>query len=58
MVLLPNKEVFQNILASKEAELSTCFKNMADAAFEYSMTNKTQQLENTKGSLFLAPITG
>jgi len=52
MALVPNKEVLQNIQAGKEGELSTCFKNMADAAFEYSMTNESQQLETTKGSLF------
>src|SRR6185312_11087595 len=52
MALVPNKEVLQNIQAGKEDELSTCFKNMADAAFEYAMTNETQQLETTKGSLF------
>ncbi len=52
MALVPNKEVLQNILAGKEDELSTCFKNMTDAAFEYAMTNETQQLETTKGSLF------
>ena len=52
MALVPNKEVLQNIQAGKEDELSTCFKNMTDAAFEYSMTNESQQLETTKGSLF------
>ena len=52
MALVPNKEVLQNILVGKEDELSTCFKNMTDAAFEYAMANETQQLETTKGSLF------
>ena len=52
MALVPNKEVLQNIQDGKDGELSTCFKNMTDAAFEYSMTNETQQLETTKGSLF------
>ena len=52
MALVPNKEVLQNIQAGKDDELSTCFKNMTDAAFEYTMTNETQQLETTKGSLF------
>jgi len=52
MALVPNKEVLQNIQAGKEDELSTCFNNMTDAAFEYAMTNETQQLETTKGSLF------
>lgn len=52
MALVPNKEVLQNIQAGKEDELSTCFKNITDAAFEYAMTNESQQLETTKGSLF------
>jgi hypothetical protein len=50
--LVTNKVMFQNIQAVKDAEVSTCFKNMNDAAFEYAMTNETQQLETTKGSLF------
>jgi len=52
MALVPNKEVLQNIQTGKDDELSTCFKNMTDAAFEYAMTNESQQLETTKGSLF------
>jgi DNA mismatch repair ATPase MutS len=52
MALVPNKEVLQNIQSGKEDELSTCFKNMTDAAFEYAMVNESQQLETTKGSLF------
>ena len=39
MALVPNNEVLQNIQAGKDDELSTCFKNMTDAAFEYAMTN-------------------
>ena len=50
--LVPNKEVLENILAGKDDELSTCFKNMTDTAFEYAMTNETQQMETTKGTLF------
>jgi len=52
MALVPNKEVLQNIQVGKDDKLSTCFKNMTDAAFEYAMTNESQQLETTKGSLF------
>ena len=52
MALVPNKEVLQNIQAGKDDKLSTYFKNMTDAAFEYAMTNETQQLEITNGSLF------
>ena len=53
MALVPNKEVLQNIQDSKEDEISTCFKNMTEAAFEYAMTNETQQLE-TKREVCLA----
>jgi hypothetical protein len=52
MALVPNKEVLKNIQYGKQDELSTCFKNMADNAFEYAMTNHTQLLETTKGTLF------
>lgn len=52
LALVPNKEVLRNIQAGKDDELSTCFKNMADTAFKYAMSNDTQQLETTKGTLF------
>lgn len=52
LALAPNKEVLQNIQAGKVDELSSCFINMSDAAFEYAMTNESQQLVTTKGSLY------
>ena len=52
MALVPNKEVLQNIQPGKDDDVAICFKNMTDTAFEYAMTNETQQLETTKGSLF------
>ena len=52
LALVPNREVLQNIQAGKDDALSTCFKNMTDAAFEYALCNGTQQLPTTKGSLF------
>jgi phage/plasmid-like protein (TIGR03299 family) len=52
MALVPNKEVLKNIQAGREDGLSTCFRNMTDAAFEYAMSNDSQQLATTKGSLF------
>lgn len=52
LALVPNKEVLQNIQAGKEDELSACFKNMCDTAYEYAMSNPTQQQETTKGTLF------
>ena len=52
LALVPNKEVLQNIQAGKDDELSTCFKNLTDEAFMYAMTNETQQLETTRGTVF------
>ncbi len=52
LALVPNKEVLQNIQAGKDDELSTCFQNMTDAAFEYAMSNESQMLPTTEGTLF------
>lgn len=52
LAMVPNKEVLENIVAGKEDELSTCFKNICDIAYEYAMSNPTQQMETTKGTLF------
>lgn len=52
LAMIPNKEVLQNIQAGKDDELSTCFKNMCDNAFEYGVTNPSQQLQTTKGTVF------
>lgn len=50
--LVPNKEVLKTIQNGKEEELSTCFTNMVENAFEYAMTNPTQLMETTKGTVF------
>lgn len=52
LALTPNKETLQAVQAGKEDEFSTCFVNMCEAAFEYAMSNPTQQQETTKGTLF------
>lgn len=52
LAMVPNKEVLYNLQTGKQDDLSTCFKNICDTAFEYSMTNPTQQQETTKGTLF------
>ena len=52
LALVPNKEVFKNIQEGKEDELSTCFKNMCDTAYEYALSNPTQQQPTTMGTLF------
>ncbi|MGO4770909.1 DUF932 domain-containing protein [Flavobacterium sp. W22_SRS_FK3] len=50
--LVPNKEVHKTIQDGKEEELSTCFTNMVDNAFEYAMSNPTQLMDSTKGTVF------
>lgn len=52
MAMVPNKEVLKNIQKGHEDELSTCFKNIVDDAFEYAMSSPTQQTVTTKGTLF------
>ncbi|HEY0057380.1 MAG TPA: DUF932 domain-containing protein [Pedobacter sp.] len=50
--LVPNKEVWKNLQEGNDDELSTCFKNMCDDAFEYAMSNPTQLTDTTKGTLY------
>jgi hypothetical protein len=50
--LVPNKEVLRNLQEGKEDELSTCFLNMCDNAYEYAFSNPTQLIDTTKGTLF------
>lgn len=50
--LVPNKEVLKTIQNGKEEELSTCFTNMVNNAFEYAMSNPSQLMETTKGTVF------
>ena len=52
LAMVPNKEVLQNLQEGKHDELSTCFKNICDTAFEYAMSHPSQQQETTKGTVF------
>jgi phage/plasmid-like protein (TIGR03299 family) len=52
LAMVPNKEVLNNLQSGRQEELSTCFKNMCDTAFEYAMSDPSQQQETTKGTLF------
>ena len=52
LAMVPNKEVLHNLQAGKDDELSTCYKNMVDAVYEYSMSSPTQYTETTKGTVF------
>lgn len=60
MAMVPNKEVLENIQKGEGDELSTCFKNMCDAVYEYNCSSPTQQTAATKGTVFGAynAITG
>jgi phage/plasmid-like protein (TIGR03299 family) len=58
--LAPSKEVLKNLQEGKEDELSSCFTNMVDNAFSYAMSDPTQLMDTTKGTVFGAynAITG
>ncbi|MES2006289.1 MAG: DUF932 domain-containing protein [Bacteroidota bacterium] len=50
--LIPNKEILDRLQAGKLDEVSTYYQNMCDTAYEYAMTNPTQQQETTAGTLY------
>jgi phage/plasmid-like protein (TIGR03299 family) len=50
--LVPNKEVLRNLQEGKEDELSICFVNMCDTAYEYAFSNPTQLMATTEGTVF------
>jgi phage/plasmid-like protein (TIGR03299 family) len=50
--LVPNKEVLKNLQQGNTEDLSTCFTNMVDSAFDYAMSNDTQRMDTTKGTVF------
>jgi phage/plasmid-like protein (TIGR03299 family) len=50
--LIPNKEALQKIREGKDEKLSAYFTNMVDNAFEYAMSNPTQLMDTTQGTVF------
>jgi len=50
--LVPNREVLAKIQQGNEDQLSTHYKNICEYAYEYTMSNPTQQLETTNGTVF------
>ncbi|MCW3120511.1 MAG: alpha/beta hydrolase [Flavipsychrobacter sp.] len=60
LAMVPNREVLRSVQAGNMDELSTCFMNICDNAYEYAMASPTQQTDTTKGTLFGAynAITG
>jgi hypothetical protein len=60
LALAPSKEVMHSLKEREQAVMSTQFQRACDGAFEYAMSNPSQQLETAKGTLFGAynAITG
>jgi hypothetical protein len=58
--MVPSKEVLHNLQSRNFDQLSTCFKNICNNVFEYGISNSTQQMNTTRGTLFGAynSITG
>ncbi|MDD2674401.1 MAG: DUF932 domain-containing protein [Flavobacterium sp.] len=58
--LAPSKEVLKNLQDGRADELSSCFTNMVDSAFSYAMSDPTQLMSTTEGTVFGAynAITG
>ncbi|HRO45883.1 DUF932 domain-containing protein [Agriterribacter sp.] len=52
LAMVPNREVLHDIQDGKDNELSTCFKNICDNAFNYAQSAPSQQLATTRGTLF------
>lgn len=52
LAMIPNKEVLDKLKSGRDEELSTAYNNMVDKVYEYGMSNPTQQLDTTKGTLF------
>lgn len=50
--MVPNKEVLKQLQSGQQEELSTRFVNMCNDAYEYAISNDTQLLDTTKGTLF------
>ena len=52
MAMAPNREVLKDLQGGLTDELSTQYRNICDSVFEYTMSNPSQGLETTKGTLF------
>jgi phage/plasmid-like protein (TIGR03299 family) len=52
LAMAPNREVLKDLQAGLTDELSTQYMNICDSVFEYAVSNPSQQLETTRGTLF------
>lgn len=60
LALAPSKEVLHSLKEREQTAFSAQFQKACDGAYEYSLSNPSQQLETAKGTLFGAynAITG
>lgn len=60
IAMAPNKEVLSILANGKKEELSTAYTNIVDNVYSYAMSNPTQDMETTAGTVFGAynAITG
>ncbi|MNX45531.1 hypothetical protein D3C86_760490 [compost metagenome] len=52
LALAPNKEIVQQLKMDTQEEFSSCFNNMVENAFKYAMSDPTQLMPTTKGTVF------
>jgi hypothetical protein len=52
MAIAPNKEVLGNLKDGKVNAFSTQFVNIVEDVYEYALSNPTQQLPTTMGTVF------
>lgn len=50
--LAPGREVLKKLQEGRDEELSACFTNMVNYAFEYAMSHPTQQTLTAQGTVF------
>jgi phage/plasmid-like protein (TIGR03299 family) len=52
LVMAPSKEVLQHLQNGHSDELSTVFTNVVESVCTYALTNPTQQMHTTRGTLY------
>ena len=52
LALAPGKEALQGLGTERKELLSTQFQNVCEQAFQYALSNPTQQIQTAKGTLF------
>ncbi|WP_143307250.1 DUF932 domain-containing protein [Chitinophaga vietnamensis] len=52
LAMVPNKEVLQKLQADRRDDLSAAFNNIVEDAYQYAMSNSTQQTDTTRGTVF------